>query len=316
MVSLKKVFLYIDDDSATVATFRDTVRTAWCLNYEVLSNQTFGPIAKEKYDDFEKEILAMVSENYERIECIFLDIDFGSSTSKPDTTGLLLGRALRSRWPGLPIILASRFAETELYKKGMIFDFDYLCDPTELFQMDVNKFMGMIGLTKGKRSNFLSSIGDIPVSYRLGCHQYFRHVKMDRIEKQFIFVAMPFDTNIVRDDVWKLGIQEGCKMADILPIRVDEDLRSLAIVDKIASLIFDSAVVIADLTGWNANVLYELGIAHTTNKPCILITQRKTDVLVPFDVRHIQFIEYSEQDISKLRDEITQAITYWRGSCG
>lgn len=312
MVSPKKAFLYVDDDSTTVKAFRDTLRREWNLNYEVLSNQTFGPIAEGNYDDFEKEILKIISENYERIECVFLDIDFGSSTSKSDKTGILLGRALRQSWPSLPIIIASRFKEIDIYKKGMIFDFDYLCDSTELIQMDVTHFTGMIDLTKNKRSNFLSSIGDIPVSYRLGKHTYFRHIEIDKIEKPFVFVAMPFDVSIVREDVWKLGIQDGCQQANILPVRVDEDLRALSVIDKIASLIFDSAIVIADLTGWNANVLYELGIAHTTNKPCIIITQRKTDLLVPFDVRHIKFIEYSDQDLSKLRSDITQAIRQWR----
>ncbi|MBI5634959.1 MAG: hypothetical protein HZA15_15940 [Nitrospirae bacterium] len=312
-MSSKKAFLYIDDDASTVKSFRDTVRREWNMNYDVLSNVTFGPIAEGNYDTFEKELFSVITDNYERIECVFLDIDFGSSSEKPDKTGLLLGRALRKHWPSLPIIIATRFAETDIYKKGMIFDFDNLCDPMDLIGMDVDQFTGMLALTKEKRSNFLASIGDIPVSYRLGKHQYFRHIEIDKVEKPFVFVAMPFDLKVVRDDVWKLGIHDGCKNAMISPARVDEDLRSLAVMDKIASLIFDSALVIADMTGWNANVLYELGIAHAANKPCILITQKKSDLLVPFDVRHIKFIIYSDRDLSKLRDDVTNAINQWRG---
>ena len=49
--------------------------------------------------------------------------------------------------------------------------------------------------------------------------------------------------------------------------------------------------IIADLTGRNPNVFYELGIAHTIGKPVVLLSQSMDDV--PFDVRHQRVIEYS-----------------------
>jgi len=239
-----------------------------------------------------------------------MDVDVGASDSAPDNAGLVLGRAIRKRWPHVPIIIATRFAEAEIYKKGMIFDFDNLCDPMELLGMDVNRFTGMLGLTREKRLKFLASIGDTPIRFRLGNHRYFRKLQGNR-NKNYAFVAMPFDQEIVRSDVWTIAIQEGCLKGGVPAIRVDEDLRSLAVMDKIANLIFGSTIVVADLTGWNANVLYELGIAHACNKPAIIVSQKKSDVLVPFDVRHIKYIEYSEQNLSKLRSDICEAIMQW-----
>jgi hypothetical protein len=48
--------------------------------------------------------------------------------------------------------------------------------------------------------------------------------------------------------------------------------------------------LIAELTGKNANVFYELGLAHAMQKNVILITQRLEDV--PFDLRHYRCLVY------------------------
>ena len=56
-------------------------------------------------------------------------------------------------------------------------------------------------------------------------------------------------------------------------------------------MICKSSVVVCDLTGKNANVFYEAGIAHSLGKDVILITQSADDV--PFDLRHLRYIPYS-----------------------
>ena len=48
--------------------------------------------------------------------------------------------------------------------------------------------------------------------------------------------------------------------------------------------------IIADVTGRNPNVFYELGIAHTLGKDVILITQDSGDI--PFDLTHLRHIQY------------------------
>jgi hypothetical protein len=69
--------------------------------------------------------------------------------------------------------------------------------------------------------------------------------------------------------------------------------------------------VIAEISGGNDNVFYELGIAHTLNKPAILITQSKTAEEIPFDVRHLRYIRYENTAAGgmKLRDDLRAAIT-------
>ena len=62
------------------------------------------------------------------------------------------------------------------------------------------------------------------------------------------------------------------------------------IIQDVVSLIDKSRVVICDCTGRNANVFYEIGIAHTLGREVILITQNEADI--PFDLRHLRYVKY------------------------
>lgn len=53
-------------------------------------------------------------------------------------------------------------------------------------------------------------------------------------------------------------------------------------------------LVIVETTEINANVYYELGIAHTLGKPAILLTQTKDVEELPFDIRHLRFLVYED----------------------
>ena len=62
------------------------------------------------------------------------------------------------------------------------------------------------------------------------------------------------------------------------------------VVKEIWYLIFNCKIIIADCTGRNPNVFYEIGIAHTIGKPTIIISQNIDDI--PFDLRHLRSIIY------------------------
>ncbi|MBL0226264.1 MAG: hypothetical protein IPQ16_12085 [Geobacteraceae bacterium] len=221
--------------------------------------------------------MGIIKCNEDRIECIFLDLDFTgkSQMSNNDYTGFLIGQAIRVRWPNMPIIISTRFTQNDIYKKGMIFDFDNICDSTQLIKMDHEQFAGIVELAVKKRSMILDGLGDTPISFLTKKNIYLKQTDDKAKKVPNVFVAMPFNEAIVRNDVWELGIKVACKKINYGAVRVDMDKKSISIIDKIATLLFQSDIVIADLTGWNANVLYELGLAHASNKPCILITQHE-----------------------------------------
>src|SRR5262249_38077468 len=115
-----------------------------------------------------------------------------------------------------------------------------------------------------------------------------------RLREDFVFVLMPFTDRLrqIYEDLIKPTIENkgfACRRAD--------DFKSnRAIMGEIWQALNEARMVVADLTDFNANVLYELGIAHTLGKDTILIHQKGSDVNAkfPFDLNHLRRIEYQD----------------------
>lgn len=123
----------------------------------------------------------------------------------------------------------------------------------------------------------------------------------------FCFVLMPFSQAF--DFVYREIIKPIVSTNGIEVIRADEMFSPGSIMEQIRSSIQQSRFCIADLTGKNPNVLYELGIAQTMNKPTILLTQDIKDV--PFDLSSLRFIVYDtkkNQSIDTAKKNLDQAI--------
>jgi hypothetical protein len=102
-------------------------------------------------------------------------------------------------------------------------------------------------------------------------------------------VLMPFDASF--DDRYKLGIKAAGKEAGINITRIDEQVfHKEGILARIYGQIELSNLIIADMSGKNPNVFYEVGYAHARGKTCILITENAADI--PFDLKHHRHIIY------------------------
>lgn len=64
-----------------------------------------------------------------------------------------------------------------------------------------------------------------------------------------------------------------------------------SILQDIVIGIGNADVIIADVTGLNPNVFYELGLCHALDKKVILITQDISEL--PFDIRSYRVDEYT-----------------------
>jgi hypothetical protein len=78
------------------------------------------------------------------------------------------------------------------------------------------------------------------------------------------------------------------------PLRADELFSTGSVIEQIWEQIQKSKILLADLTGKNANVFYELGLAHAASKPVVFTTANLQDV--PFDLRHLRVIAYDISD--------------------
>jgi hypothetical protein len=100
--------------------------------------------------------------------------------------------------------------------------------------------------------------------------------------KPFVFVLMPFDSSF--DDIYKFGIKGAADEVGAYAERVDEQMYSGGILDRIFNQISKADAIIADMTGRNPNVFYEVGYAHALGKVVLLLTQNADDI--PFDLKH------------------------------
>jgi len=103
-----------------------------------------------------------------------------------------------------------------------------------------------------------------------------------------IFVAMPFDKTL---DATYRTIRAVARDLGITAERADDIFSASAVVRDIWDRLFNTGIVVADCSGRNANVFYEIGIAHAIGKPVVLVSQADTDM--PFDVRHLRYIRYA-----------------------
>ena len=118
------------------------------------------------------------------------------------------------------------------------------------------------------------------------------------------FVMMPFGE--WPDRYYKEIYAPAVKAAGFEPIRADELFHTGSVVEQIWEQIEKAKVLLADLSGRNPNVFYELGLAHAARKPVVFTASNVEDV--PFDLRHLRVIAYEIRDPNwgdKLRQHLT-----------
>ena len=108
------------------------------------------------------------------------------------------------------------------------------------------------------------------------------------MEKKKVFVIMPFQDQFFE-------VYEMLKMtfeSDFEFTNAGNEDNQQNILKDIVQPIYEADIVLADLTGLNPNVMYELGLAHTFNKKTIIITQDSLSEL-PFDLKQYRAKDYN-----------------------
>lgn len=126
------------------------------------------------------------------------------------------------------------------------------------------------------------------------------------------FVMQPFAAP--HGDYFEKIFKPAIEKTGLKAVRADADLFGTGkIIDQIWRGINNSKVLVAELSTRNANVLYELGLAHALQKPVVLVSSNSPDV--PFDLKHIRVIYYDVTDpfwgaklIEKVAENILSAL--------
>ena len=102
------------------------------------------------------------------------------------------------------------------------------------------------------------------------------------------FVIMPFGGDF--DEVFTELIEPTLSDIGFTVTRADLSNNQEQILKDIVNMIADAELVIADVTGLNGNVMYELGLAHAMGRKTAIITRNIEEL--PFDLRSYRATSY------------------------
>ena len=92
------------------------------------------------------------------------------------------------------------------------------------------------------------------------------------------------------------------------PVFLNESLSGASRVDTVGRVLRSADAVIADLTRGNANVMFELGVAHGLGKPLILLLDATADTSVPSDLLGSVYLTYTPQNLSELTSRLARTV--------
>ena len=132
--------------------------------------------------------------------------------------------------------------------------------------------------------------------------------------KKICFVIAPIgeagsDVRKRSDQVLKHVITPAVEQCGYDPLRADQIAEPGMITSQVIQHIVDDPLVVADLTGWNPNVFYELAIRHALRRPLVQLIKRGEQI--PFDVAGTRTIHIDHKDLDSVeeaKDEIVRQV--------
>lgn len=127
--------------------------------------------------------------------------------------------------------------------------------------------------------------------------QEFKNLKISKMHNE-CFIIMSFDEK--NTGVYEI-IKKAAKACNIKCNRSDELTTSLPFFNKIATSILTSYYLIVDIPDLRANVLYELGIAHTLRDAANVLIIKEKGTICPSDFSYINYFRIRIKQISEVR---------------
>lgn len=118
------------------------------------------------------------------------------------------------------------------------------------------------------------------------------------------FVLMPFISEF--DWIYRELIKPVVEKFGLIVLRADEISAPGVITEQIRTSIQQARLCIADVSGQNANVFYEVGLAQTLGKPTLLLTKDINDI--PFDLKSNRFIVYDPNSLDEAKRNLESSI--------
>lgn len=134
-------------------------------------------------------------------------------------------------------------------------------------------------------------------------------LKMPETDNRLCFISAPYQRlSFIKDLLYPILNDNG-----ISPISLDETIMPGEILTrKVDVLISKSSMAVVDLSGNNANVMWELGNIMSKQKQAILIVDEDQSSNMPFDLQGMQYLRYSiSGDNTQFINSLTKVLQEW-----
>lgn len=110
------------------------------------------------------------------------------------------------------------------------------------------------------------------------------------------------------DKLFKFIVKPVCEKCNFEAVRVDQLNNSDSITNTIIEQLSSAELVIADITGHNPNVFYEMGYRACLKKPIIHLRMKGEQI--PFDIASIRTFDYDFEleHVEEIKDRLVQTI--------
>ncbi len=137
--------------------------------------------------------------------------------------------------------------------------------------------------------------------------QLFQQLDIINKKNNQVFVLMPFCEEW-SNRIWERHLKR--IIVDFgLKIKRADDLYGPNILADIWTGIYESRIILADITSKNPNVMYELGLCHALNKDVVILTQNLEDI--PFDLKTNRCLLYNDNSdgYDRLEDQLPKFLS-------
>jgi len=130
-----------------------------------------------------------------------------------------------------------------------------------------------------------------------------------QVDRARVFCVMPF-SEPWSHAVWTAFIEPAITAAGLKARRGDTTLRTGKLIQNVWNEILESGCVIADLSAFNPNVYYELGMAHALGRDAYVLVQKGTNL--PADLKGSHYLEYEPTDLPAAKRDLQDKLEAWR----
>ena len=123
-----------------------------------------------------------------------------------------------------------------------------------------------------------------------------------------IFIGRPFSTQ--HQNIYKYAIKPVVEEMEFEAWKADEVFKNIDLMCKVCEGIQSSRAAIIDISGWNSNVLFELGMVYGLSREALILKEDSQDV--PVDLKGLIYISYNFSDFEPLQKQLKRYLEAWK----